>query len=106
MAGFSAAVDIRKGGWQGTGVSGVVGIWLSAGGTNREITEAEVVAVLEHFAPMWDELFPAEQARIVRLLVDRVDIGEDGADVRLRMDGLTGLVREIQARPEVGQRAA
>ena len=84
----------------------VVGIWLSAGGTNREITEAEVVAVLEHFAPMWDELFPAEQARIVRLLVDRVDIGEDGADVRLRMDGLTGLVREIQARPEVGQRAA
>ena len=66
----------------------------------------EVVAVLEHFAPMWDELFPAEQARIVRLLVDRVDIGEDGADVRLRMDGLTGLVREIQARPEVGQRAA
>ena len=80
--------------------------WLSAGGTNREITEAEVVAVLEHFAPMWDELFPAEQARIVRLLVDRVDIGEDGADVRLRMDGLAGLVREIQARPEVGQRAA
>ena len=84
----------------------VVGTWLSAGGTNREITEGEVVAALEQFAPMWDELFPTEQARIVRLLVDRVDIGEHAADVRLRMDGLAGLVREIQARPEVGQRAA
>ncbi len=84
----------------------VVGTWLSAGGTNREITEGEVVAALEQFAPMWDELFPAEQARIVRLLVDRVDIGEHAADVRLRMDGLAGLVREIQARPEPGRQAA
>ena len=54
----------------------------------------------------WDELFPAEQARIVRLLVDRVDIGEHAADVRLRMDGLAGLVREIQARPESDRQAA
>ena len=64
------------------------------------------MAALEHFAPLWDELFPAEQARIVRLLVDRVEIGEHGADVRLRMDGLAGLVREIQARPESGRQAA
>ena len=25
--------------------------------------------------PLWDELFPAEQARIVQLLVERVDVG-------------------------------
>ena len=25
--------------------------------------------------PLWDELFPAEQARIIRLLVERVEIG-------------------------------
>jgi site-specific DNA recombinase len=30
------------------------------------------------FDPLWDELFPAEQARIVALLVERVDIGTDG----------------------------
>jgi hypothetical protein len=29
-----------------------------------------------------DELFPAEQARIVRLLVERVDISATGADIR------------------------
>jgi hypothetical protein len=30
----------------------------------------------------WDELFPAERARIVRLLVERVDVGTDGVDNR------------------------
>jgi hypothetical protein len=46
---------------------------------------------------LWDELFPAEQARIVTLLVERIDIGTDGLNVRLRLDGLTGLAREITA---------
>ncbi len=38
-----------------------------------------------------------EQARIVALLVERVDIGTDGLDIRLRVDGLTGLAREMMA---------
>jgi hypothetical protein len=42
-------------------------------------------------------LFPAEQARIVSLLVPRIDIGTDGLNVRLRMDGLTALAREMMA---------
>ncbi len=48
-------------------------------------------------ARMWDELFPAEQARIVALLVERADIGEGGLNVRLRVDGLGGLARGIMA---------
>jgi hypothetical protein len=47
--------------------------------------------------PLWDELFPAEQARIVRLLVERVDVGPTGADIRLRTAGLAGLVRDLGA---------
>jgi hypothetical protein len=34
------------------------------------------------FAPLWDELFPAEQARIVRLLIERVVLAPDGMQVR------------------------
>ena len=45
--------------------------------------------------PLWDELFPAEQARIVRLLVERVEVGPAGADIRLRVAGLTSLVRDL-----------
>jgi hypothetical protein len=47
--------------------------------------------------PLWDELFPAEQARIVALLVERVDIGTEGLNVRPRVDGLGGLAREMLA---------
>ncbi len=40
-------------------------------------------------------LVAAEQARIVALLVERVDIGTDGLNVRLRVDGLGGFAREM-----------
>ena len=53
---------------------------------------------LERLDPLWDELFPAEQARIVRLLVEHVEVGPAGADSRLRMAGLAGLVRDLGAR--------
>ena len=42
-----------------------------------------------------DRIFPAEQARIVALLVERVDISADGMNVRLRTDGLAALAREM-----------
>jgi site-specific DNA recombinase len=38
-----------------------------------EITEAEARAALQQLDPLWEELFPAEQARIVALLVERID---------------------------------
>ena len=45
--------------------------------------------------PLWEELFPAEQARIIRLLVERVEIGPRGADIRLRVEGLASLARDL-----------
>ena len=42
--------------------------------------------------------FPAEQARIVRLLVERIDLAPDGMQVRLRAEGLQTLVEELQSR--------
>ena len=39
-----------------------------------QMPERDVVETITDFAPLWDELFPAEQARIVRLLVERIDL--------------------------------
>ena len=64
------------------------------------ISEAEVREALERPDPLWDELFPAEQARIVQLLVERVDIQSDSMNVRLRTAGLTKLVDELRKRPD------
>jgi hypothetical protein len=63
-----------------------------------QIPERDVVQIVADFAQLWDELFPAEQARIVRLLVERVDLLPDGMQVRLRAEGLQTLVGELQSR--------
>ena len=71
------------------------GLWRAARVAAPDLTEAEVREALGHLDPLWDELFPAEQARIVQLLVERVDVRMNGAEVRLRPNGLAGLVREV-----------
>ena len=62
----------------------VVGTWLAARAEAPDMTKSEVREALERLDPLWDELLPAEQARIVRLLVERVEVGTAGADIRLR----------------------
>lgn len=74
----------------------IVATWREARKQSAEITETEVRDALHAFEPLWDELFPAEQARIVRLLVERVEVGTEGVELRLRIDGLTGLIRDLR----------
>jgi site-specific DNA recombinase len=57
---------------------------------------------LQGFTEIWNGLFPAEQARIVQLLVDRVDVSPAGADITLRTDGLGALIQDL--RPATGER--
>ena len=45
--------------------------------------------------PVWDELYPAEQARILRLLVERIDVTPDGGCVTLHAAGIRSLVAEL-----------
>jgi site-specific DNA recombinase len=75
----------------------LVGTWRAARGIAPEVTEHDVRSAMERIEPLWDELFPAERTRIVRLLLERVDIRAEEAAVRLRLDGLGGLVRDLTA---------
>jgi len=84
----------------------VVGTWLVARREAADITEGDVRDALHRLDPLWDELFPAEQARIVRALIERVVIGQDGADIRMRVEGLAGLVRDLGAMAPAARRAA
>jgi len=81
----------------------IIGTWKAVKPHDGDITEADTREPLMNFDPLWEELFPAEQARIVQLLVERVDIGLSGLDVRLRVDGLRNLVLELAA--DVGKAA-
>jgi hypothetical protein len=50
--------------------------------------------------PVWRELFPAQQARIVQLLVERIDVQEDALEVRIRTEGLASLIGELRQHEE------
>lgn len=73
----------------------IVATWRSARSEIEGLSEDAVREVLERLDPIWDELFPAEQARIVQLLVARVDLGTDGLEIHLRTQGLTHTFREL-----------
>ncbi|MGH6943539.1 MAG: hypothetical protein ACREH6_04890 [Geminicoccaceae bacterium] len=49
---------------------------------------------------------PPEQARIVQLLVERIDVQEDALEVRIRAEGLASLVGELRQGDEPTARAA
>ena len=61
------------------------------------LAEGEARDALERLEPLWEELFQTEQVRNVRLLVGRVEVGPDGADIRLRVEGLASLARDLAA---------
>ncbi|WP_156963750.1 recombinase family protein [Muricoccus aerilatus] len=73
----------------------IVGTWAAARAGDPNLTEAETRDAMRQIEPLWDELFPAEQARIVRMLVERVTVSSTGADLRLRVEGLASLVRDL-----------
>jgi hypothetical protein len=59
--------------------------------------ETEAVAALKDFGALWGQLFPAEQARIIQLLVRRVTVTAAGLAVDIRTEGITGVIREMVA---------
>jgi DNA invertase Pin-like site-specific DNA recombinase len=59
------------------------------------VEEAAVVATLAGFERLWGALYPAEQARIVQLLVERITVGTNGIAVDLRKEGLGLVLRDM-----------
>jgi DNA invertase Pin-like site-specific DNA recombinase len=59
------------------------------------LAESEVIEALGALEPVWDELYPAEQARILRLLIERIDVAPDGISVTLHAAGIRSLVAEL-----------
>jgi site-specific DNA recombinase len=64
--------------------------------TLRAVSEPKVINLLVDFGNLWPDLFPAEQARLLQLLVERVDVLEDGLELRLKAAGLASLVAELR----------
>lgn len=63
------------------------------------LDEAKVTVAMTRLDVIWDQLFPAEQTRIVKMLVEKVVVSANDLEVRLRANGIEQLIRELQADP-------
>ena len=61
------------------------------------VSEADAIAALHEFRALWARLFPAEQSRIIQLLVRRVTVTAAGREVDIRREGIAGVIREMVA---------
>jgi hypothetical protein len=61
---------------------------------------------LAALGPLWAELLPAEQARIIQLLIERVDICAEGLKLRFRDKGLAQMIKEVGTIADKGRKAA
>ena len=63
------------------------------------VDEEDLAAALSLFDPVWDALVPREQARVLRLLVERVGFdGREGTlSITFRPSGIKALAQEVEA---------
>jgi site-specific DNA recombinase len=67
----------------------------NSGAEDIELEEGDVIEAIGALEPVWDELYPAEQACILRLLIERIDVAPDGISVTLHAAGIRSLVAEL-----------
>lgn len=63
------------------------------------LDEAKITVAMTRLDAIWDQLFPAEQTRIVKLLVEKVVVSPNDLEVRLRANGIERLVLELRPEP-------
>lgn len=73
----------------------IVKTWQVGNEEDSEIKERDVAEALRRLDPVWEELFPIEQQRLVELLIARVDVAKGDIKVHLRAAGLDTLAREL-----------
>lgn len=70
-------------------------VWDRVREINPTITEPEVVLPMMRLSTVWKQLFPVEQNRLVRLLIERVVLSPDGMEIVWRIGGWASLADEL-----------
>jgi hypothetical protein len=61
------------------------------------LDEAQVTVAMTQIDRVWEQLFPAEQQRLVRLLVDRVIVSPTNLELRLRPGGIGSFAADARS---------
>jgi site-specific DNA recombinase len=84
----------------------VVRVWRAAQRDGEACDEREAVEALQRLDPLWDQLFPAEQARVLQLLVARVAVRLDGLEISLRVEDINSLIEDLRLSGSTDRQAA
>ncbi len=74
----------------------IVETWKSLKNDNIPIPEYEVKKNLVAIDTLWDHLFHNEQARLLNIFIERIDICPTGVKVQIKTHGLNKLVTSIK----------
>ena len=80
----------------------VAKIWKEANSTDEKLSEQEIIDAMHSLGPIWNELFPVEQSRLIQLLVKKVDVSMNDMEIHLRVNGLKSLADELGQNSEKG----
>lgn len=69
--------------------------WRITSKENEQITEYDVKHALQDIFPIWNALFPAEQERLIHLMLEKAVIHPDHVEVCVRADGIDSLVKSL-----------
>ncbi|MEO7380263.1 MAG: recombinase family protein [Paracoccaceae bacterium] len=88
----------------------IVGVWQAGmaltKGHGHEMDEPIVVLAMRQMSQVWDNLFPIEQNRIMRLLIERVQLHEDGLDIIWKDDAWQRFSLELDRHPFAAEQRA
>ena len=81
----------------------IVGVWQAgmALQERQELDEPTVLVAMRQMGTVWENLFPQEQHRIMALLIERVQLHEDGLDIVWRDDSWQKFSQELAGHPFV-----
>ena len=72
------------------------GVIAKAISFDASIDEAKVTVAMLKLDKIWDQLFPPEQTRIIKLMVEKVIVSPNDIELRLRANGIERLVLELR----------
>jgi site-specific DNA recombinase len=86
----------------------IIGVWQAgmALRERQEMDEPTVLVAMRQMSEVWENLFPIEQNRIMRLLIDRVQLHEDGLDIIWQGDSWQRFCRELERHQFVTEQRA
>ena len=58
-------------------------------------TETTLLSELNSLDRIWNELYPAERERLLRLIIERITVNQDGLVLVLKADGLSSVIAEL-----------